>query len=104
MNLPFYIKIFSKKYLLIGALFLLSLGCKKDETLVETDVISNQDTDDTAISLEGELQISDFVWEGLNTYYYWQEEVSNLADSKRSDEKIDFPLNRNPWHLQYRFL
>ena len=51
MNLPFYIKIFSKKYLLIGALFLLSLGCKKDETLVETDVITNQDTDDTAISL-----------------------------------------------------
>jgi len=80
-------EIFSKIYLLIAVLSLLNLGCKKDETLLETDVISNLDTDDTAISLEGELQISDFVWEGLNTYYYWQEEVTNLADSKRSDVK-----------------
>ena len=87
MNLPVHIKKFSKIYLFIAMLFHLSLGCKKNETLDETELIINQDTDDNAISLEGELQISDFVWEGLNTFYYWQEEVLNLDDSKRSDEK-----------------
>jgi len=77
-------------YLLI-LVFLVGTACKKEEVLEEVQVqvteTTNQDTDDTAISLEGELQISDFVWEGLNQYYYWQEEVPNLADSKTSDEK-----------------
>lgn len=77
-------------YLLV-LVFLMGTACKKEEVLEEVQVqvteTTNQDTDDTAISLEGELQISDFVWEGLNQYYYWQEEVPNLADSKTSDEK-----------------
>ena len=87
MNFPLYCNRFSNIYIFITFLFLLCLGCKKEEALEETDQITNQDTDDTAVSLEGELQISDFIWEGLNTYYYWQEDVPNLADLKRSDEK-----------------
>ena len=79
----------TKTYLFLAALFLLVTGCKKEEVLDEEQAVeaTRQDTDDTAISLEGALQVSDFVWEGLNTYYYWQEEVPNLADSKLSDEK-----------------
>jgi C-terminal processing protease CtpA/Prc len=79
----------NKLSLLLIVLFLFGTACKKEEVLEEVQVTetTNQDTDDTAISLEGELQISDFVWEGLNTYYYWQEDVPNLADSKTSDEK-----------------
>ena len=75
-------------YIIVFA-FLMGTACKNEGVLEEVQVIEtiNQDTDDTAISLEGELQISDFVWEGLNEYYYWQEEVPNLADSKTSDEK-----------------
>lgn len=60
---------------IIVFVFLMGTACKKEGVLEEVQVIEtiNQDTDDTAISLEGELQISDFVWEGLNEYYYWQE-------------------------------
>jgi len=64
------------------------LSCKKDPVgLEESPSSSNNDTDDIAISLDGDLQISDFVWEGLNNYYYWQEEVTNLADEKAEDIK-----------------
>lgn len=89
MILPFLPTGSTKTYLFLTALFLLVIGCKKEEVLDEEQAVeaTRQDTDDTAISLEGALQVSDFVWEGLNTYYYWQEEVSNLADSKLSDEK-----------------
>ncbi|MDA9015590.1 S41 family peptidase [Flavobacteriaceae bacterium] len=83
---------FLENYFILFVLLLLIFGCKKEETLEATEVtvdelVTSQDTDDTAISLEGDLQISDFVWEGLNTYYYWQEQVPNLANSKISDEK-----------------
>ena len=87
MSLPLYCIKFSRIHILITFLFLLSIGCKKEDALEEINEIANQDTDDMAISLEGDLQISDFVWEGLNTYYYWQKDVPNLADLKRSDEK-----------------
>ena len=68
---------------------LLFLGCSSDEIEETTDtaITSNSDTDDVAISLEGELQISDFVWQGLNQYYYWQEEVDALSDTKFNDQK-----------------
>tara|TARA_A100001015_G_scaffold93734_1_gene104280 strand:+ start:295 stop:1806 length:1512 start_codon:yes stop_codon:yes gene_type:complete len=68
---------------------LLFLGCSSDEIEETTDtaITSNSDTDDVAISLEGELQISDFVWQGLNQYYYWQEEVDALSDTQFNDQK-----------------
>ena len=74
------------------------LSCKKEALDGEsTSVESNLDTDDTAISLEGDLQISDFVWQGLNQWYYWQEEVEALADSKLTDTKAYAQfINDNP--------
>lgn len=79
----------NKLFLLLIGLILISTSCKKEALTDETPSAetTNLDTDDTAISLEGDLQISDFVWEGLNQYYYWQEEVPDLADSKISDDK-----------------
>ena len=58
---------------------------------------SNIDSDDIVISLEGALQISDFVWKGLNQYYYWQEELSDLDDRKalNSSEYAKY-INNNP--------
>ena len=46
------------------------LGCSSEEVeeTPDTAVTLNSDTDDIAISLEGDLQISDFVWQGLNQY------------------------------------
>ncbi|MBN09323.1 MAG: peptidase S41 [Flavobacteriaceae bacterium] len=45
----------------------------------------SKDKDDNLINLEGELEISDFVWKGLNYYYYWQKNVPNLSDTMDDD-------------------
>ena len=76
--------------------FLISLlllnGCKKDDGSV-----LRIDSDDNVINLDGELQISDFVWQGLNYFYYWQESVINLADSKLDNlSDYSFYLSQNP--------
>ena len=63
------------------------ISCSKDITTEDSELNQNLDTDDLEVNLEGELQVSDFVWKGLNEFYYWQEEVSELADEKLNDEK-----------------
>ncbi|MDB9835701.1 S41 family peptidase [Flavobacteriaceae bacterium] len=48
-----------------------------------------QDRDDEIINISDtnpELEINDFIWKGLNQYYYWQEAVDSLADSKTKDK------------------
>ena len=36
------------------------------------------------------LQIHDFVWRGLNAYYYWQDDVADLSDSRFSrDQELE---------------
>ena len=66
--------------------YFLAIGCSKDP--VDEKVIgTNLDSDDIAVSLLGELQISDFVWKGLNEFYYWQEDVEDLSDDKLLDQK-----------------
>ena len=80
MHLPYF-------NIMIGVLLFSFQSCD-NEPLDDGDVTgANLDTDDTAISLENELQISDFIWQGLNEYYYWQEEMEDLADSKKEDAK-----------------
>lgn len=65
------------------AFLILFISCSKEKDSNETNEdLSNIDSDDIVISLEGALQISDFVWKGLNQYYYWQEQVSDLNDRK----------------------
>ena len=76
--------------------FLISLnlfyGSKKDK-----DSALRIDSDDNAINLSGDLQISDFVWQGLNYFYYWQESVVKLSDSLLNDsEKYTEFINENP--------
>ena len=77
---------FKLYFFLLFGLFVF-LGCKVEPIDAVTVEDPSLDTDDTAISLEGELQISDFVWQGLNEFYYWQEEVTDLADTKKEDSK-----------------
>lgn len=38
-----------------------------------------EDNDDNLISAS---QINDFVWKGMNSWYFWQQEVPNLSDEK----------------------
>ena len=66
----------TNKIILFFITSLLLIGCKKDK-----DSVLRIDSDDNAINLDGELQISDFVWQGLNYFYYWQESVIELSDS-----------------------
>ena len=72
-------------------------GCSKEVVEEIETPASNLDSDDITISLEGELQISDFVWKGLNEVYYWQDSVPALSDSKKNDLKsyAQF-INENP--------
>jgi C-terminal processing protease CtpA/Prc len=83
------IKWFIHKNIFLSSLviiFLLSTRCSKDP-VSEKLIGSNLDSDDIAVSLLGELQISDFVWKGLNEFYYWQEDVAELSDDKLIDQK-----------------
>ena len=61
---------------LLALLFIGFNACEKEETT------NTGDRDDATINLTGSLEISDFVWQGLNQFYYWQEAVPNLADTK----------------------
>ena len=50
-------------------------------TLVTLFLNCTKDRDDETIELNGDYEISDFVWKGLNEFYYWQESIKMLADS-----------------------
>ena len=41
-----------------------------------------EDMDDNPIS---DTEIKDFIWSGLNTWYYWQDQVTDLADDRFLD-------------------
>ena len=63
------------------------IGCSNDTEEENSRAESNLDSDDIAVDLDGELQVSDFVWKGLNEFYYWQEKVEALSDEKLNNEK-----------------
>jgi C-terminal processing protease CtpA/Prc len=66
-----------KKFTYLIAAFLLSLtlfvSCSKDDD-------PKSEPDPTKVILEN--PINDFVWKGMNSWYNWQPNVSNLSDSK----------------------
>ena len=49
--------------------------------------ISCKDEDDSISFREYDFEIEDFIWEALNTYYYWQDTVPDLADDRFSSQK-----------------
>mgnify|MGYP003335908170 CR=1 FL=1 len=53
--------------------FVLMVGCNDD--------------DDNIRSVENDLEVEDFVWEGLNTFYYWQSDIADLDDNRFSSNK-----------------
>ncbi|MEL0275130.1 MAG: hypothetical protein VW943_04300, partial [Flavobacteriaceae bacterium] len=42
-----------------------------------TDTGNSGNSDTTSVNTE----VNDYIWKGLNLWYYWQEEVDNLADT-----------------------
>ncbi|KGL63509.1 S41 family peptidase [Polaribacter sp. Hel1_85] len=45
----------------------------------------NCSKDDNSI-IPQDIEIQDFVWKGMNAYYYWQNDVPNLADKRFSSQ------------------
>ena len=73
----------------LSVFFLLSIKCsKKDIDDNEINVVSDVESESSDSSPEITLstEINDFIWKGLNQYYYWQSDVANLADSKATME------------------
>jgi C-terminal processing protease CtpA/Prc len=63
------------KISLLSLLFLtLVLSCAKDDAPIE----------EPAVIIEFN-EVSDFIWKGLNYWYYWQPIMTDLSDSKISD-------------------
>jgi len=68
------------------AITILFSSCKKTD-----------DEDPNIIRIETDLEIIDFIWKGLNQYYYWQESVGNLSDNKKESESdYAYFLSQNP--------
>jgi len=87
-------------------LFLLCLGfivisCKKndDDPIVEEEVT---ETSIEEIPVEVDIEVQNFFWQTLNGYYFWQDEVTDLADD-RFDTQISYDEymaeNSNPVDL-----
>ena len=49
--------------------------------------ISCEDEDDNLAPREQDFEIEDFIWEGLNSFYYWQNRVPDLADDRFDAQK-----------------
>ncbi|TVZ09443.1 C-terminal processing protease CtpA/Prc [Cellulophaga sp. RHA_52] len=66
-----------KTVILLSGLFLFLTSCDKndDDGGGETP---------QAVTLNNE--INEFIWKGLNHWYFWQEDVPNLADTKDDDQ------------------
>ncbi|WP_306567556.1 S41 family peptidase [Flavobacterium lindanitolerans] len=63
------------------------------------------DLDD--IEVPKELKINDFIWKGLNLYYYWQADVTDLSDSRFANQgELNAYLNgfSSPEDLFYSLL
>ena len=56
---------------------ILIISCSKDASDKLEDTIDIVDQE-----RELKIEINDFIWEGLNYWYYWQENVPDLSDTK----------------------
>ena len=78
-----------KNAIYISLFCFLSTKCSKNDIDDnEINVVSNIDSEskDSPSEITLSTEINDFIWKGLNQYYYWQSNVANLADSKATME------------------
>lgn len=74
-------------FVFIFGLLVFSLFSCESEVVEQTPETLSPDRFKQVIDLEGELEVSDFVWRSLNQYYYWQKDVTELSDSFLEDEE-----------------
>lgn len=87
------------KLSLVSLIGLLSFtSCSRDT--ITTD--NNTNGGGTTVSVKAE---NDFVWKGLNSWYYWQKNVPVLADNFKNSTEYASTLNaKTPDALFYSFL
>ncbi|RPD97987.1 peptidase S41 [Aureibaculum marinum] len=59
----------------VTILTLLFISCDKNK----------DEPQEPEVEVELNNKINDFVWRGMNTHYYWQQEIADLADTKNDD-------------------
>ena len=77
-----------KKFFILAVLSIglwIPAGCSDDDKQIEIPTVTE------------DIEIQDFIWQGLNLFYLWQENVPKLDDSKIKDqtEYVNF-LKGNP--------
>lgn len=65
-------------YLILGLLF---VNCSKDDGILEP---GGPEPDPNS---EVNIQAQNFIWKALNLWYFWQQDVPNLADDRFSNSK-----------------
>tara|TARA_R110001583_G_scaffold44428_2_gene140881 strand:- start:3743 stop:5245 length:1503 start_codon:yes stop_codon:yes gene_type:complete len=63
---------------------ILFIGCTKKD-----DFSVREDLNDPNIDFS-QVEIQDFIWQGLNLWYLWKEDVPNLVDTKIEDSEAYF--------------
>lgn len=72
-------KRFLSVFTLVALLFI-GISCNKEENAIPQDI-----------------QIQNFIWKGLNAFYFWQQDVDNLADDRfTSQEQLNTFLEGYP--------
>lgn len=68
-------------------------------------IISCNRSDDNGGNQDGAKQINNFVWKGLNSWYYWQKDVANLSDNfGKSNQYVNYVNSKNADDLFYGLL
>lgn len=68
-------------------------------------VSCNRNDDGGDNTQTGAKQINNFVWKGLNSWYYWQKDVANLSDNfGNSNQYVNYVNSKNPDDLFYGLL
>ena len=71
--------------ILATATFLVSCDATdRDDDIINVENPQTGTTTTTTVPT-ADIEINDYIWEGLNTYYYWQEDVPMLANSIQDD-------------------
>ena len=73
----------AQKYLLLFlTMGLLFTNCNNDDDIVpETETEEEQQPEDPAPTVE-DFPVQDFMWQAMNFWYFWLDDVPNLADDK----------------------
>ncbi|WP_298476725.1 S41 family peptidase [uncultured Maribacter sp.] len=95
-----------KKYFLlfltIGILF---NSCNNDDNATPIEESKKKPEEIPVVKLVTDYPVQNFIWKAMNSYYFWQGDVSDLADNRFASENdyIDYlSKNSNPEEFFYK--